>query len=118
MGEYAGFDYEDVIGGTLSRFQHLGRKTFGQATLQIVLAVVSMSLDNVLAIAGVAREHPIVLLSVCSCPLRAEPNCWPSIVAAFRRHWSNRSKRRVPLSRWQLCARPHGHLFPFSATLK
>jgi hypothetical protein len=22
MAEYAGFDYEDVIGGTLSRFQH------------------------------------------------------------------------------------------------
>ncbi len=61
LGEYAGFDYEDVIGGTLSRFQHLGRKTFGQATLQIVLADVSMSLDNVLAIARVAREHPIVL---------------------------------------------------------
>jgi len=39
----------------------LGRKTFGQATLQIVVADVSMSLDNVLAVAGAAREHPIVL---------------------------------------------------------
>ena len=39
----------------------LGRKTFGHATLQIVVADVSMSLDNVLAIAGAAREHPIVL---------------------------------------------------------
>jgi YjbE family integral membrane protein len=36
-------------------------KTFGQAALQIVLADVSMSLDNVLAVAGAAREHPIVL---------------------------------------------------------
>jgi YjbE family integral membrane protein len=36
-------------------------KTFGQATLQIVLADVSMSLDNVLALAGVARDHPAVL---------------------------------------------------------
>jgi len=39
----------------------LGRKTFGQATLQIVVADVSMSLDNVLAVAGAARDHPFVL---------------------------------------------------------
>jgi YjbE family integral membrane protein len=39
----------------------LRRKTFGQATLRIVVADISMSLDNVLAIAGVAREHPFVL---------------------------------------------------------
>jgi YjbE family integral membrane protein len=39
----------------------LGRKTFGQATLRIVVADISMSLDNVLAVAGAAREHPIVL---------------------------------------------------------
>ena len=38
-----------------------GHKTFGRATLQIVVADVSMSLDNVLAVAGAAREHPIVL---------------------------------------------------------
>src|SRR5215469_1873532 len=37
------------------------RKTFGQATLRIVVADVSMSLDNVLALAGAAREHPFVL---------------------------------------------------------
>ncbi|TWI35835.1 TerC family protein [Paracoccus sulfuroxidans] len=37
-------------------------KTFGQAALQIVLADVSMSLDNVLAVAGAAREHPTVLV--------------------------------------------------------
>jgi YjbE family integral membrane protein len=37
------------------------RKTFGQATLQIVVADISMSLDNVLALAGAAREHPFVL---------------------------------------------------------
>src|SRR6516165_9488295 len=40
----------------------LRRKTLGQATLQIVVADVSMSLDNVLAIAGAAREHPFVLV--------------------------------------------------------
>jgi YjbE family integral membrane protein len=37
------------------------RKTFGQATFRIVLADISMSLDNVLALAGAAREHPFVL---------------------------------------------------------
>ena len=37
------------------------QKTFGQATLRIVIADISMSLDNVLALAGAAREHPFVL---------------------------------------------------------
>jgi predicted tellurium resistance membrane protein TerC len=38
------------------------RKTFAQAAWQIVLADVSMSLDNVLAVAGAALEHPVVLV--------------------------------------------------------
>jgi YjbE family integral membrane protein len=38
------------------------RKTFAQAAWQIIVADVSMSLDNVLAVAGAAREHPIVLI--------------------------------------------------------
>jgi YjbE family integral membrane protein len=38
------------------------RKTFAQAAWQIVIADVSMSLDNVLAVAGAAREHPYVLV--------------------------------------------------------
>ena len=37
-------------------------KTFAQAAIQIVVADVSMSLDNVLAVAGAAREHPIILV--------------------------------------------------------
>jgi len=37
------------------------RKTLAQATVQIIVADVSMSLDNVLAVAGAAREHPFVL---------------------------------------------------------
>ena len=37
------------------------QKTFGQAAMQIVAADVSMSLDNVLAVAGAAREHPYIL---------------------------------------------------------
>jgi YjbE family integral membrane protein len=38
------------------------RKSFAQAAWQIVVADVSMSLDNVLAVAGAAREHPYVLI--------------------------------------------------------
>lgn len=38
------------------------RKTLGQAAWQITLADLSMSLDNVLAVAGAAREHPMILI--------------------------------------------------------
>jgi YjbE family integral membrane protein len=38
------------------------RKTFAQAAWQIVIADVSMSLDNVLAVAGAARDHTAVLI--------------------------------------------------------
>ena len=37
-------------------------KTFAQAAMQIVIADVSMSLDNVLAVAGAAMEHPYILI--------------------------------------------------------
>lgn len=37
-------------------------KTFRQAVTQIILADISMSLDNVLAVAGAAREHTWVLI--------------------------------------------------------
>lgn len=39
-----------------------GNKSFRQAVTQIVLADISMSLDNVLAVAGAAREHLWVLV--------------------------------------------------------
>ena len=38
------------------------RRSPSQAASQIVVADVSMSLDNVLAVAGAAREHPYVLV--------------------------------------------------------
>ena len=38
------------------------QKTFAQAAWQIVIADISMSLDNVLAVAGAARDHPTVLV--------------------------------------------------------
>ncbi|HYV68549.1 MAG TPA: TerC family protein [Pseudolabrys sp.] len=37
-------------------------KTFAQAAWQIVIADISMSLDNVLAVAGAARDHPAALV--------------------------------------------------------
>ena len=46
---------DDTVAGRLRR------KTFSQAALQIVVADISMSLDNVLAVAGAARDHPFVL---------------------------------------------------------
>jgi predicted tellurium resistance membrane protein TerC len=56
------------------------RKTLGQAIWQITIADVSMSLDNVLAVAGAAREHPLILifgLGTIHCPdgLRRQLHC-------------------------------------------
>jgi YjbE family integral membrane protein len=42
---------------------HAAAKTPRQAMIQIIAADVSMSLDNVLAVAGAAREHPMVLVT-------------------------------------------------------
>jgi YjbE family integral membrane protein len=52
--------YDINADGTIAG--RMRRKTFGHAALQIIVADVSMSLDNVLAVAGAAREHPIVLV--------------------------------------------------------
>lgn len=38
------------------------RKTFGAALLQIMIADVTMSLDNVLAVAGAAHDHPWIMV--------------------------------------------------------
>lgn len=38
-------------------------KSLGSAMLQILLADISMSLDNVLAVAGAAKDHPWVLVT-------------------------------------------------------
>ncbi len=54
----AEFDYnaDGTIAGRATR------KTFAQAAGQIVIADVSMSLDNVLAVAGAARDHIGILI--------------------------------------------------------
>ena len=63
-------DEEDAA-ATLTRQSHHAdgtvaasapRKSFAEAAWQIVIADVSMSLDNVLVVAGAAREHPVVLI--------------------------------------------------------
>jgi len=38
------------------------RKTLRQAIVQILIADVSMSLDNVLAVAGASKDHPFILV--------------------------------------------------------
>lgn len=38
------------------------RKTFGAALVQIMIADITMSLDNVLAVAGAAHEHPWIMV--------------------------------------------------------
>jgi YjbE family integral membrane protein len=48
-------------GATAARGKR-NEKTFAQAAIQIVVADVSMSLDNVLAVAGAAQDHTAVLV--------------------------------------------------------
>lgn len=59
--------WREIRSGGVEDFEGEGansapRKTFLQAAIQIVIADVSMSLDNVLAVAGAAREHPSILV--------------------------------------------------------
>ena len=49
-------------GADMSEDDGAPRKTLAQATWQIIVADVSMSLDNVLAVAGAARDHPTILI--------------------------------------------------------
>ena len=60
--ELRGPSAEDTEAALLKHNAHVPRKTFAQAAWQIVIADVSMSLDNVLAVAGAARDHPYALI--------------------------------------------------------
>ena len=62
------------------------RKTLRQAITQIVVADVSMSLDNVLAVAGAAKDHPGVLIFglVLSVALMGAASAW--IASLLNRH--------------------------------
>ncbi len=55
-------DGEAALHGGETVGKTLKPKTFLAALLQILIADLSMSLDNVLAVAGAAREHPTVLI--------------------------------------------------------
>ena len=49
-------------GGPTPEALGLKRKTFGAALVQIMIADVTMSLDNVLAVAGAAHAHPWIMV--------------------------------------------------------
>ena len=53
---------EEVSDGVELDSQGRPRKTLRQAITQILVADVSMSLDNVLAVAGAAKDHPYILI--------------------------------------------------------
>jgi YjbE family integral membrane protein len=61
-------------------------KTLAQALLQILIADVAMSLDNVLAVAGAAHKHPMVLVAglLLSITLTAVAASW--IARLLHRH--------------------------------
>ncbi|MFY9602160.1 MAG: TerC family protein [Pseudolabrys sp.] len=60
--ELRGPSAEDTEAALTKGEAHVPRKTFAQAAWQIVVADISMSLDNVLAVAGAARDHPAALV--------------------------------------------------------
>jgi YjbE family integral membrane protein len=60
--ELRGPGTEDTEAALTAGNAHVPRKSFRQAAWQIVMADVSMSLDNVLAVAGAARDHPVALV--------------------------------------------------------
>ena len=49
-------------GGATPESMGIKRKTFGAALLQIMIADITMSLDNVLAVAGAAHDHPWIMV--------------------------------------------------------
>ncbi|MBI3505607.1 MAG: TerC family protein [Proteobacteria bacterium] len=60
QGRHAAAEGEKVLEG--QEPAGTPRKTLRQAIIQIIVADVSMSLDNVLAVAGASRDHPYVLV--------------------------------------------------------
>jgi YjbE family integral membrane protein len=53
---------QDLDGDGMIAGRPVAQKSLRQAVVQIVIADVSMSLDNVLAVAGAAHEHPWILV--------------------------------------------------------
>ena len=57
---HAKHDIPSVIPGAADAAP--GKKTFTSAVTQVAVADISMSLDNVLAVAGAARDHPYIMI--------------------------------------------------------
>jgi YjbE family integral membrane protein len=76
----ADLDHDGTIGARATG------KTLRQAVIQIIVADVSMSLDNVLAVAGAAAEHPGVLIFglALSVALMGVASAW--IASLLERH--------------------------------
>jgi YjbE family integral membrane protein len=55
-------EVSDLMHGESAQVAEPPKKTVKSAVIQIMIADVSMSLDNVLAVAGIAREHAWVLV--------------------------------------------------------
>jgi YjbE family integral membrane protein len=60
--ELRGPDQQETEAALAADKGRFPNKTFAQAARMIVVADVSMSLDNVLAVAGAARDHPAALV--------------------------------------------------------
>ena len=56
--------YKDVIANQISETKNIEKKnqTFFKAIITVIIADVSMSLDNVLGVAGAARDHYFLLI--------------------------------------------------------
>ena len=61
--DQAAEDIDEIVHGEPLKHPDGPRKSMRQAITQVVIADVSMSLDNVLAVAGIAREHQWVLVA-------------------------------------------------------
>lgn len=78
--------HEDADGGDQSA--EGPPKSFPAAVLQIVIADVSMSLDNVLAVAGAAREHEAVLIIGLALSVALMGMAANAVAALLKRyHW-------------------------------
>ena len=52
----------DRVADGVVTYESTGTKTMRSAILQVAVADISMSLDNVLAVAGAARDHPYIMI--------------------------------------------------------
>ena len=61
--DHAAENIDEIVHGEPLEYPGAPRKSMRQAVAQVIIADVSMSLDNVLAVAGIARDHQWVLVT-------------------------------------------------------